>query len=111
MFSFYMKGETLSWFKWLYTNQQLSSWDAFLRAFELRFGPSSFENHQAALFKLHQHGSVSDFQAEFERSCNWIVSLPPESILNCFILGLRADIQQEMVVFQPSSISQAIRLA
>ncbi|KAL0443843.1 UNVERIFIED_CONTAM: hypothetical protein Slati_2107000 [Sesamum latifolium] len=53
---FYIQGETLSWFKWLYTNQQLSSWDAFLRALELRFGPSSFDNHQAALFKLRQRG-------------------------------------------------------
>ncbi|KAL0438992.1 UNVERIFIED_CONTAM: Retrovirus-related Pol polyprotein from transposon.6 [Sesamum latifolium] len=94
-----------------FSYHQLSSWEAFLRALKLRFGPSSFENHQAALFKLCQRGSLSDFQAEFECLCNRVVSLPPESVLNCFISGLRADIQHEMVVFQPSSISQAIGLA
>ncbi|KAK4400825.1 Retrovirus-related Pol polyprotein from transposon.6 [Sesamum angolense] len=59
--------EALSWFKWMFTNQQLSTWDAFLRSLELRFGPSSYANPQAALFKLRQRGSVFDFQAEFER--------------------------------------------
>ncbi|KAL0283614.1 UNVERIFIED_CONTAM: Retrovirus-related Pol polyprotein from transposon.6 [Sesamum angustifolium] len=57
--SFYTKGEALSWFKWMFTNRQLSSWEAFVRALELRFGPSSFDNHHAVLFKLrsraHRH--------------------------------------------------------
>ncbi|KAL0385789.1 UNVERIFIED_CONTAM: hypothetical protein Sradi_2973200 [Sesamum radiatum] len=96
--SFFMHGEALSWFKWVYNNNQLTSWEAFLRALELRFGPSSFVNHQATLFKLRQRGSVADFQAEFERLCNRVVGLSPESILNCFISGLRPDIQREIAV-------------
>ncbi|KAL0404604.1 UNVERIFIED_CONTAM: hypothetical protein Sradi_2101200 [Sesamum radiatum] len=111
MVSFYMQGEALSWFKWMHSNHQLSSWDAFVRALELRFGPSSFDNHQAALFKLRQRGSVADFQAEFERLCNRVVGLPSEAILNCFISGLRSNIQCELAVLQPSSISQAVGLA
>ncbi|KAL0427669.1 UNVERIFIED_CONTAM: hypothetical protein Slati_2941700 [Sesamum latifolium] len=59
--SFYMKGDALSWFKWMFANHQLSSWEAFSRALELRFGPSSFANHQAALFKLRQRGPVSKY--------------------------------------------------
>lgn len=43
--SFYMKGEALSWFKWMYNNNQLTSWEAFTRALTIRFGPSSYENH------------------------------------------------------------------
>ncbi|KAL0282852.1 UNVERIFIED_CONTAM: hypothetical protein Sangu_2925800 [Sesamum angustifolium] len=109
--SFYMQGEAPNWFRWLYTNQQFPSWDAFLRAFELDFRTSSFHNHQAALFKLRHCGSVSDFQAEFERSCNRVFGLPPQSVLNCFISGLRPDIQWEVLMFQLSSISQAIGLA
>ncbi|KAK4397964.1 hypothetical protein Sango_1271900 [Sesamum angolense] len=105
-----MHGEALSWFKWLYTNQQLSSWDAFLQALELCFGSSSYTNYQAVLFKLHQCGSVSDIQAEFERLYNNVVGLSPESVLNCFISGLQPDIQREMAVLQPSSISQVIEL-
>ncbi|KAL0449549.1 UNVERIFIED_CONTAM: Zinc finger protein VAR3, chloroplastic [Sesamum latifolium] len=66
---------------------------------------------EVTLFKLLQRGSVIDFQVEFERICNRVIGLSPEVILNCFILGLRPDIQWELVVIQPSSISQAIGLA
>ncbi|KAL0413370.1 UNVERIFIED_CONTAM: hypothetical protein Sradi_1538700 [Sesamum radiatum] len=51
---FSMKGEALSWFKWMHTNRNLSSWEYFV---ELRFGPSTYDNHQATLFKLHQRGT------------------------------------------------------
>ncbi|KAG8376732.1 hypothetical protein BUALT_Bualt09G0094400 [Buddleja alternifolia] len=77
----------------MYSDRQLSSWDAFVRALEVRFGPSSYDNHQAALFKLRQTSSVSDYQAHFEQICNRVVGLPPEAILNCFVSGLRVDIQ------------------
>ncbi|KAL0394891.1 UNVERIFIED_CONTAM: hypothetical protein Slati_4455300 [Sesamum latifolium] len=83
----------------------------FVRALELRFGPSTFDNHQAVLFKLRQRGTVADYQAEFEHTCNCVVGLSPEAILNCFISGLRLDIQWELAVLQPSSLSQALGLA
>ncbi|KAL0355083.1 UNVERIFIED_CONTAM: Retrovirus-related Pol polyprotein from transposon.6 [Sesamum radiatum] len=67
MVAFCMTGEALSWFKWMHSNRQLTSWEAFTRALKLRFGPSTYDNHQATLFKLRQRGSVADFQAEFER--------------------------------------------
>ncbi|KAL0297748.1 UNVERIFIED_CONTAM: hypothetical protein Sradi_6826900 [Sesamum radiatum] len=111
LISFYMQGDALSWFKWMFTNRHLSSWDAFIRSLELRFGPSSFDNHEAMLFKLRQHGFVTDFQAEFERLCNRVVGLPPESILNCFISGLRPNIQWELAVLRSFSISQVVGLA
>ncbi|XP_050895185.1 uncharacterized protein LOC127101785 [Lathyrus oleraceus] len=74
---FFMQGSALGWFKWLHSTQQLSTWSAFTRALELRFGSSSYVNHQAALFKLR----------------------------------LRADIQRELAILQPHSITQAIGLA
>jgi len=33
-------------------NHQISTWEAFTKALELRFGPPEFDNHQASLFKL-----------------------------------------------------------
>lgn len=85
---FYMIGEALSWYKWMSSNQQLSIWEALVRAMELRFGPSSYENHQATLFKLHQLGSVVEYQAALENISNRIVGLSHEALLNCFISGL-----------------------
>jgi hypothetical protein len=111
MSSFYMKGDALSWFKWMYQNNQLFDWISFTKALELRFGPSTYANHQAELFKLRQSGTVSEYQAQFERLGNRVIGLPAEALLNCFISGLHTDIRNEMAIQHPTSITQAIGLA
>ncbi|XP_058757457.1 uncharacterized protein LOC131630720 [Vicia villosa] len=111
LISFYMKGDALSWFKWMYQSHLLSDWFSFIKALELRFGPSTFENHQAELFKLKQEGSVVDYQTKFEKLGNQVVGLSPDAILNCFISGLTTEIRNEMAIHKPTSISQAIGLA
>nr|KYP61158.1 hypothetical protein KK1_023583 [Cajanus cajan]KYP68329.1 hypothetical protein KK1_021950 [Cajanus cajan] len=111
MISFYMKGDALSWFKWMHFNHQLQDWESFTRSLELRFGPSSYENHQQMLFKLRQKGSVIDYQVEFERISNRVYGLSPDSILHCFISGLLPEIQEELALHRPQSINQAIDLA
>lgn len=108
---FFMQGPALGWYKWMHSNHQLTSWEAFTRDLELRFGPSMFANHQAALFKLKQIGSVMDYQLQFESLCNRVDGLPPKAILNYFISGLRNEIQREIAVLQPQSLPQAIGMA
>lgn len=111
MVSFYMKVEALSWFKWMYNNHQLSDLFSFTHHLELRFGPSTYENHQAELFKLRQMGTVAEYQTNFERLCNRVLGLTPEAILNCYISGLTANIQDELAVHKPRIISEAIGLS
>lgn len=109
--SFYMKGDALSWYKWMYQNHQLFDWSSFSKALELRFGPSTYENHQAQLFKLRQYGSVTEYQTQFEKLGNRVFGLPPEALLNCFVSGLLPEIRHELAVLKPSTITQAIGLA
>ncbi|XP_011078981.1 uncharacterized protein LOC105162605 [Sesamum indicum] len=109
--SCYMSGDALAWFQWMHNNGLLSTWQEFVSALELRFGPSSYENHRQALFKLRQSGSIVDYQREFEQLCNRVVGLSPETVLDCFLSGLLPEFQREMAIFQPRSISQAIGLA
>ncbi|XP_058784831.1 uncharacterized protein LOC131659692 [Vicia villosa] len=111
LISFYMKGDALSWFKWMHNSHLLSDWASFTRALELRFGPSTYDNHQAELFKLKQEGTVVEYQTKFEQLGNQVVGLPQDAILNCFISGLNADIRNEMAIQKPTNISQAIGLA
>jgi len=106
-----MKCEALSWYKWMCQNNQLNDWDSFARAMELRFGPSTYENHQAQLFKLRQTGSIADYQSSFEKLGNRVLGLPQEALLNCFISGLIPKIRHELAIRRPYSISQAIGLA
>jgi hypothetical protein len=77
----------------------------------LRFGPSTYENHQAQLFKLKQTGSVSEYQAIFEKLGNRVIGLPADAMLNCFISGLNPEIKNEIAIQKPYTISQAIGLA
>lgn len=106
-----MTGDALGWYQWMFNNYLLSTWEAFTRALEVRFGPSAYDNHQQALFKLKQTASVADYQHEFERLCNRVTGLSPIAIVDCFVSGLKFHIQSELVVHQPTSISQAIGLA
>jgi len=106
-----MKGDALSLFKWMYQNHQLFDWNSFTKALELRFGPSTYANHQAELFKLRQTGSVSEYQAQFKKLGNRVIGLPAEALLNCFIFGLNTEIRNEMAIQRPTSITQAIGLA
>jgi hypothetical protein len=111
MVSFYMKGEALGWYKWMSLNNQLTDWNSFSRDLELRFGPFTYENHQAQLFKLRQHGTVAEYQANFEKISNRVYGLPHDAILNCFISGLQPEIRSELAIQRPYNISQAIGLA
>jgi hypothetical protein len=109
--SFYMKGDALSWYKWMYQNHQLFDWASFSKALELHFGRSTYENHQAQLFKLRHYGSVSEYQTQFEKLGNRVLGLPPDALLNCFISGLIPEIRHELAVQRPYTITQAIDLA
>nr|KYP76736.1 hypothetical protein KK1_020989 [Cajanus cajan] len=111
MVAFYMKGDALSWFKWMLHNQQLSDWHAFERALELRFGPTGYENFQAELFKLRQHTTVTEYQQRFEKISNRVFGLPPDAIVDCFYSGLLPEIRRELAILKPTTISQAIGLS
>ncbi|GJS06497.1 transposon ty3-G gag-pol polyprotein [Tanacetum coccineum] len=82
MIAFHLTGDALSWYKYVFNNRLLTTWEAFTRALETRFGPSTYDNHHAALFKLQQTSTVTAYQTEFERLSNCVVGLPPEALLN-----------------------------
>nr|KYP38859.1 hypothetical protein KK1_039872 [Cajanus cajan] len=111
MVAFYMKGDALSWFKWMYSLNQLDDWTFFSRALKLRFGPSTYENHQGSLFKLKQASSVADYQANFEKLCNKTVGLSHDNLLNCFLSGLSPLIERELKILKPQTLTQAIGMA
>ncbi|KAL4575026.1 hypothetical protein LXL04_021866 [Taraxacum kok-saghyz] len=108
---FYFNGDALSWYKYLASNQLLGTWPDFSRQLELHFGPSTFENHQATLFKLQPTTTVAAYQTEFERVSNCVTGLDNNALLNCFLSGLKTDIQSELAIHQPSSLHHAYGLA
>ncbi|KAL4592325.1 hypothetical protein LXL04_005316 [Taraxacum kok-saghyz] len=108
---FYFTGAALSWYKHLANNNLLTTWPELCRALELRFGPSSYKNHQANLFKSKQVSTVAAYQTEFEKLSNRVEELTPAAIRNCFISGLRPDIQSEIALHSPTTLHQIYGLA
>lgn len=105
-----MTGDALGWFQWMFQKNLLLNWDSFTSALKVRFGPSTFENHQQALFKLKQTGTVIEYQKEFERLCNKVQGLSAAAITDCFVSGLKTSIQNEIAIHQPTNVSQDIGL-
>jgi len=80
-----MEQDVVPWFQMIQRTNPFMSWNALTRALETEFGPSSFDCSQAALFKLQQKGSVSEYYLQFMSLANRSGSLPQEALLNCFI--------------------------
>ncbi|KAJ0970323.1 hypothetical protein J5N97_023200 [Dioscorea zingiberensis] len=109
--AFYMTGDGLQWYHWMHATNQLTTWDAFTKQAELRFGPSTFINHEAQLYKLKQRSTVADYLREFEGLSTRITGLSHTNLLNCFISGLREDIQRELNILKPLNLHDAMGLA
>ncbi|XP_076892735.1 uncharacterized protein LOC143544532 [Bidens hawaiensis] len=109
--AFHFVGDALSWYQNQAKNELLGSWTDFKREVELRFGPSTYENHEAILFKLRQTASVPEYQTEFERISNRITRLSQRTLRNCFISGLKPEIQAELAVLKPTTYHDACALA
>ncbi|XP_019255164.1 PREDICTED: uncharacterized protein LOC109233755 [Nicotiana attenuata] len=60
--SFYLDGEALEWYRWLFRNKQLVDWDHFAAKVRIRFRQKGLESAEGRLAKLHQTTTVSEFQ-------------------------------------------------
>jgi len=109
--SIYMEGRALAWYMWMDNSGALTSWEAFTKALEIRFGPSPFYDPVEALIKLTQTATVEDFQSHFEFIANRTKDLPEPFLIGCFINGLREDIRLTVKMFKPTTLSSAFVLA
>lgn len=107
----HMVQSVVPWFQMLQRTKPFQSWSALSRAIELEFGPSAFDRPRAALFKLSQTGSLSDYYLEFTALANRVTGLDQEAVMDCFISGLQKDLQREVISQKSSSLIQAVSIA
>ncbi|XP_039127559.1 uncharacterized protein LOC120263664 [Dioscorea cayenensis subsp. rotundata] len=107
----YDPAPAIQWYHWLFATDQLTTWSAFVRLADICFGPSKYVNHEARLYKLRQQSSVMVYMSEFECLSTRVMGLRPNSLLNCFLSGLRKDIQRELYTLQPETLADAMGLA
>ena len=82
-----------------------------MKAINLRFGPSMYEDARGALSKLQQTITVAIYQAQFEELSTKVNGLSEQFLLSLYISGLKPEIRCEILVAQPQSLLQAMVLA
>lgn len=64
--SFHVEGKTMLWFQDLKNMRIITDLKTFVKAFVIRFGPSSYDEPMETLTRLRQTGSVEEYKVEFE---------------------------------------------
>ncbi|CAM8954567.1 unnamed protein product [Rhodiola kirilowii] len=109
--TFHTAGEALKWVQWLYTTQQQLDWEGFATRITARFGPPAYYSAEAMINRLFHTGSVSTYIDEFETLSTRTPGLSEENLRHRFIAGLKDDIHSEIVMFNPTTLHQAMGLA
>ncbi|KAH0714558.1 hypothetical protein KY284_007463 [Solanum tuberosum] len=64
--SWYLDGEALEWYLWLFQNKQLADWKHFTAKVMIRFCKQHLESQRCYLLNNQQVTSVIDYQSRFE---------------------------------------------
>ena len=89
----------------------LQSWIEFTRALELEFGSSPSKCTRSQLFKLSQVGSVHDYYTQFTALANRVQGVTSEALIDCFVGGLKPDIQRDVIAQSPATLLRCVSLA
>lgn len=105
--SFHIEGKALVWFQDLDESRGLTSWEEFVEALLVRFGPSSYNDPMEQLTRLRQVGTVEEYKANYEILSNRLRGLSEQYKLSYFLSGLRDDIRLLVRMFNPNNLTTA----
>ncbi|CAA0843145.1 Unknown protein, partial [Striga hermonthica] len=113
--AYYLDGEANVWWQWLTCvyrgRQQPICWEDFERDLLTRFGNSDYHNHDEALTRIRQTGSVRDYQKEFERLACRVHGWPESALVGAFVGGHRYDLAAEVRLDRPETMHGAMEVA
>ncbi|CAH9123102.1 unnamed protein product [Cuscuta epithymum] len=109
--SMHLEGLALQWYRWLLKRRGPVTWDEFVRAIRLRFGPTEFADPSEALSRLKQSTTVAVYQETFEQLSHQIDDLPESFLIGCFSGGLRDEIRLDVKTLKPRTLEEAFGLA
>lgn len=107
----HIEGEVIPWFQMLQKSGELVSWSSLTKAVEAAYVSSVFERPSYALFKLQQQDTVSNYYSSFTALASRVEGLSSAALLDCFVSGLKRDIQRDVIPWQPESRTKAVSLA
>ena len=80
----------------------------FFQLFLHRFGPSGFDEFTGALTKLHQTGTMREYQTEFENLVKHTEGFFDVFYSSCFISGLKDTIRSDITMFCPNTMMEIL---
>lgn len=112
--SFHLEGKANQWWQWLqraYREEKKSvTWDVFVEELWARFGPTNGEDFDEALSHVKQTDSLREYQKEFERLGNRVQGWTQKALVGKFMGGLKPEISEEIRLFRPKTLKEAISL-
>jgi len=107
----HLEGKALQWHTVMNSDLDMDapSWPGFTKSLNDRFGAIG-DDPMVVLMRLRQKTSVDAYHEEFN-SIITRLKLANDHILNCFLGGLKQDIQMIVRMFQPTSLQHAFTLA
>ncbi|XP_061347852.1 uncharacterized protein LOC133293322 [Gastrolobium bilobum] len=109
--AFHLDEPAASWFYGSDQNGLMPDWRTFCTAVLRRFGPSEFDDPAGALVKIHQTGSVLDYQSTFEKLVSKVPGLTAPLLRSIFISSLKAHICRLVLTHRPQDYHEAFSLA
>ncbi|KAH9699109.1 hypothetical protein KPL71_024219 [Citrus sinensis] len=107
----HLEGKALEWFQGYEVAIAEPSWRQFSTDLMARFGPGTYDNPVGQLSKLRQTSTVRLYQEQFEALVARTRGLPEDFFVQCFVSGLRDAIKNQVAMFQPKTLIQAVGLA
>ncbi|KAH9650428.1 hypothetical protein KPL70_026388 [Citrus sinensis] len=113
--SFHLEGEANQWWQWLRRSYQeegrVVTWEIFMEELWARFGPTDCEDFDEALSRVEQTDSLREYQKEFERLGNRVHGWSQKALVGTFMGGLKPEIAEDIRMFRPRTLKEAISLA
>lgn len=95
----------------LFKHQYPGTWQGFAELLMREFGAHNRTDCQAALAKLSQTGTVTEFKSQFNKLSRRAGGFSDDLLLACFVGGLKDDIKVDVRAMRPTSLYQAYELA
>ncbi|KAF3774859.1 hypothetical protein EJ110_NYTH52125 [Nymphaea thermarum] len=107
----YLEEDAMEWYCFWEEDFPNATWEVFKDELLLRFGDTTYVNHEIKLRNLKQTSIVQDYQTKFKRLSSMVKNQPVESKIAHFIGGLSEDIQIEMLRDRPTELRKCFALA
>ncbi|VFQ74686.1 unnamed protein product [Cuscuta campestris] len=106
-----LEGPAADWFRWRQNNGLIEDREDFVRKLKLRFDPLHYVDYVGQLARIPQVGGVMEYQAAFEKVLTHVTDVPEPYLQSLFQVGLKNDLQHEISLLRPATLSESFALA